>query len=876
MKLWVLSVLVLTGTIQAAPQQPSFHFREPNPARYRFEEGAIAANRQWIIAVPENSPTNHVQIGARIVLQIDNPAKLTGVLAKRPVSIARRISDNVVILQAPDALTAMQQADQISRLPGVTTCHPVMRRPATFDAVYAALPTDPYFKFQYYFENRTIDGNRIGADLNIRGAWPHARGAGVTIAIADTGFELDHPELIANAFNSPHFNFETGEANGAPPNNAAIHGTAVAGLAAAANNGVGLVGAAPDAKLASWVMIGTNQALQSRLFLVDDESLMDMFQYQSNAVHVQNHSWGHPGSHLDGPALLPRIGISNAIAFGRDGLGTVMVRSGGNGRLSGNNANDNSYRSDPRVVAVAATAYNGRAASYSNPGACLLVAAIGAELGQDMFTTDRQGTNGYNTSFRTLADSNYWDYAFWFFSTGLGTAGFGGTSAAAPQISGLVALLLSANPNLTYRDVQQILVHSSQHFDFADPGLSTNGAGFLVSHNVGFGLPDAGEAVRLAMNWQNRPALTTVSYLNTNPAAIPDAGLRVHVTGDNLPANLNLIVASPSRGIHPDSPTQVLPVVDVGLATTTISLNLTNKAALIQRGINDFDKKIINAAQAGAAFAIIYNNSTNPIFTMGNTDFVPIPAVFIPQIEGEALRDFIATNSAETKLELTSAISTFQVTNTLVCEHIGLRVKSDHPWRGDLRITLTSPNGTRSVLQQLNTDTNAFPGSWTFFSTHHFYESTAGAWTVAVTDEFPEGAGSIEELELIISGIPITDSDADGLDDSWEMTQFGSLAFGPTDDPDKDGYNNAREQILGTNPLQPNAPLQIDLSRLNSSYFRASWPGSPHFDYEIWSGTDVGSLNLVTNVSGRFPESECILSATNATQFLRIVARPKP
>jgi len=48
---------------------------------------------------------------------------------------------------------------------------------------------------------------------------------------------------------------------------------------------------------------------------------------------------------------------------------------------------------------------------------------------------------------------------------------------------------------LTCRDVQQILILSSRHFDLADPDLRTNGAGFRFSHNVGFGVPDAGRAV---------------------------------------------------------------------------------------------------------------------------------------------------------------------------------------------------------------------------------------------------------------------------------------------------------------------------------------------------------------------------------------------
>src|SRR5206468_8530687 len=99
-------------------------------------------------------------------------------------------------------------------------------------------------------------------------------------------------------------------------------------------------------------------------------------------------------------------------------------------------------------------------------------------------------------------------------------------------------LMLSANPGLTYRDVQQILIHSARHFDNADPGLTTNGAGFRVSHNVGFGIPDAGIAVHLARAWSNRPPLTDLVLTTTNAVAIPDDALRLMIGGPNVPASL--------------------------------------------------------------------------------------------------------------------------------------------------------------------------------------------------------------------------------------------------------------------------------------------------------------------------------------------------
>jgi subtilisin-like proprotein convertase family protein len=263
---------------------------------------------------------------------------------------------------------------------------------------------------------------------------------------------------------------------------------------------------------------------------------------------------------------------------------------------------------------------------------------------------------------------------------------------------------------------------------------------------------------------------------------------------------------------------------------------------------------------------------------MLGTDFAPIPAVIIGLTKGTAIRHHLQTNSTGVaQIVLNAANYSFNFSQTLSCEHVGVRVSLNHPFRADLRVTVISPQGTRSVLQRVNGDVNAAPTDWTFWSTHHFYESSAGTWTVSVSDEFPGGTGSVESVGLIINGVAITDTDHDGLDDNWETTHFGSLASGPKDDPEKDGYNNAREQIMQTNPNAANYPLLIDFSRWNQSLARLSWPGSANFDYEVQMGTNVASLNVLTNVVGKFPETELFLSYTNpAQQFFRVRAIPKP
>ena len=81
------------------------------------------------------------------------------------------------------------------------------------------------------------------------------------------------------------------------------------------------------------------------------------------------------------------------------------------------------------------------------------------------------------------------------------TNGFGGTSAAAPFLSGVTALMLSKNPSLNWRDVQHILVETAQKNDPYDPDWRVNGAGRWVNHKYGFGAVDPAAAVKKAITW---------------------------------------------------------------------------------------------------------------------------------------------------------------------------------------------------------------------------------------------------------------------------------------------------------------------------------------------------------------------------------------
>lgn len=862
----LLHLLILSVVLAARGEE--FRFLEPSPTTYTVEStiGKHATDERWLRVARPGGEEDFLEFGDRIVLKCRPGFDITAIARKRGIRIARRLADNLVIAQAANARGAARLTDRLSRLPGITVACPIRRRPLNLDFPYAPFPNDRYFPDQSHLENRDGDGERAGADINVRSAWAITAGEGVTVAVADTGVELDHPDLRSRMAAGLHYNFATDTADGNPrliPSALEAHGTGVAGiLAAERGNEIGVTGTAPGVKLASWVI-----SADSGQTLADDEALMDLFQFRSDVVSVQNHSWGHAGKTQQPLTPLEEAGIEKAYTEGRNSLGVVMVRSAGNSRVNGENMNDDAYPSDPRVIAVAATGADGRATASSEPGAAILVAApVRMAGGLGILTTDLVGTNGADQITRLPPDEGREDYQL-----------FSGTSAASPQVSGIAAMILSVNPGLHVRDVQQILIHSARHFDQDDPDLRVNGAGFRVSHNVGFGIPDAGTAVRLARLWPNRPPRESISLRHTDAFQIPDAGLRLRVSGANLPADLRSLRALPTTGIHPDRPTRSLEMVHVGGGLDGSLPDLTDKAALIRRDANDrWNDQLAAAGAAGATFAVVYNNATGSrkcpggeaLCVMLESDFAPIPAVFIGQSAGETLAARLATNAPTSAwLSLDSARRDFHVTDALACEHVSLRVRSDHPIRGDLRITLTSPRGTTSVLQKLNDDLTPGPTDWTYHSAQHFHESSLGTWIVAVTDEFANDVGSITELELIVRGVRITDSDADGLDDDWERARLGGLTFGPTGDPDGDGYSNAREQVLGFDPRVADIEFRVDLSQWKTGRARLSWPGVAGRQYEILTGDSITKVaSRMTVVDGRFPETEHFIDSAALEQ----------
>ena len=488
--------------------------------------------------------------------------------------------------------------------------------------------TDPLLVQQWHLNNTGQSGGTSGEDLRATLAWPTSRGAGVRIAVTDDGIDITHPDLAPNVIANESYNYLL--ANSVwplPCTNQDTHGTSVAGIAVARDgNGVGGAGVAPQASMVAYNALSAN----------DDASLADAMTRGKNN-QIWHNSWGSPDEGRPEPA--PRIweqAIDEGLRSARSGRGAIFVFPGGNGgridvrSASGfiaatiaDDSNLDGYANKRGVIAVCSVDDRGIAPTYAEKGANLVVCAPGQGRNEGIVTTAILGN--YRTD-------------------------FSGTSASAPMIAGTAALMLAANPNLTWRDVQRILATTARQNHPADPGWITAG-GIRFNHRYGFGVADADAAVRAARTW-------------------------VSVGGSAEQKVCGPFIRSPGVQI-PDSPSFGAP--------------------------------------------------------------------------GSSVTDFMSTpNCGITNLEF-----------------VEVHFTSNHPYAGDLRIRLISPNNLVSELANERACGSNVPNAsnpcrvgyndWRFGSVRHLGEpltanQALGPWTLEVSDRGPQDVGALSSWSLTLYG----------------------------------------------------------------------------------------------------------------------------
>ncbi|GAB1295341.1 Proprotein convertase subtilisin/kexin type 4 [Apodemus speciosus] len=330
------------------------------------------------------------------------------------------------------------------------------------------VPTDPWFSKQWYMNKE------IQQDLNILKVWNQGlTGRGVVISILDDGIEKDHPDLWANYDPLASYDFNDYDPDPQPrytPNDENRHGTRCAGeVSATANNAFCGAGVAFNARIGGVRML--DGAITD---IVEAQSLS----LQPQHIHIYSASWGpeDDGRTVDGPGLLTREAFRRGVTKGRQGLGTLFIWASGNGGLHYDNCNCDGYTNSIHTLSVGSTTRQGRVPWYSEACASTFTTTFSSGVVTDpqIVTTDlhHQCTDKHT-----------------------------GTSASAPLAAGIIALALEANPLLTWRDLQHLVVRASRPAQLQAEDWRINGVGRQVSHHYGYGLLDAGLLVDLARVW---------------------------------------------------------------------------------------------------------------------------------------------------------------------------------------------------------------------------------------------------------------------------------------------------------------------------------------------------------------------------------------
>lgn len=385
---------------------------------------------------------------------------------------------------------------------------------------FAYAPNDPIYVEQWHLNNVGQAPSYLpGYDVNAEAAWDMVTGAGVSIMVVDTGVDMDHPDLSPNIPEGVGLDL-VGEDDYPDPGSGSSHGTSCAGVAAAVgDNGIGVTGAAYNASIIPVRFnLSVVQAVAAFLYRLTGAAPL---------VDVSTNSYGKNGAaYPEYRASDPLVtdALAEGAATGRGGLGACYLFAAGNYRLDLDTAMHGDYVRDRRVISVAATDARGVYSWYSNPGANNFVCA------PSNYVIDYP-VNTRSWGITTTTIDGYTDE-------------FGGTSSATPLVAGVVALMLEANPGLTWRDVQHILAETAWQNDAENPFWQRNGAGYMYSPDYGFGTVDAEAAVTTAMNWQNVGPYEMLGPFEAAglPAAIPDntPGGIMSSTVVNTPAAFNI------------------------------------------------------------------------------------------------------------------------------------------------------------------------------------------------------------------------------------------------------------------------------------------------------------------------------------------------
>ena len=343
----------------------------------------------------------------------------------------------------------------------------------------ATAPNDPDYPNQWHLKDFATPNN-LG--IGIEAAWSQTTGSpSIVVAVIDTGY-TQHPDLPTPL---PGYDFFDNDTDATDPGDAcngqpdSWHGTKVAGvIGAKVNNGIGIAGINQQSQIQHIRILGPcggDVADEIKAIRWAAGLTVAAITTNSTPARVLNLSLGGPGQ----CSALEQSAINDAVA-----AGAIVVVAAGNGGddldlVANSPANCNN------VITVAATTKSGQRANFSNYGSRVTVSAPG-----DAIRTTTVG--GYEL--------------------------VSGTSFATPIVSGIVSLMVSAKPNLTYNQTLATLDEPGVVNPFP-AGSRPCSSNIADTNYCGFGIIDAGGAVGAGINI-TPTGLTTLPpsrIMNTRP-----------------------------------------------------------------------------------------------------------------------------------------------------------------------------------------------------------------------------------------------------------------------------------------------------------------------------------------------------------------------
>lgn len=718
----------------------------------------------------------------RITLQIPKGMTAQQVAAETGLTLDKEpdYAPGLAIFRAADPLQAWAISEKLQQ----QSRWPLVELQLASQRKARAMPNDPLIAEQWHLKFQNQANVVAGTDVNIENAWQYGttngvKGTGITVGIIDDGLQTAHPDFVGNINTDIDKDWNSND-NDPNPGNANHHGTSCAGnVAARGNNSLGVCGTAPEATL-----VGMRLTAGS----TNDTTESEAMAYRNDVIQIKNNSWGpnDTGVLLQEPEALTKAAFATATTSGRNNRGTIFLWAGGNGALDDDNSNYDGYANSIYTIAVGAFDSKSRRAEYSERGSNLVITAPsdGAVDAALITTVDRTGNVGYNT-----ASGAAGDYA----------VDFGGTSSATPTAAGIVALMLQKNPNLGWRDVQEILIRTAKKVNPGETEWANNSAGYHFNHNYGAGLIDATAAVDASATWVNRAARVA-------PVVSTQSGLSVPIPDDNVNGATRTFVIAGNMRVE----------------------QVTMKVSITHNYRGDLAISLISPSGLVSQLSEVHADSNNnysdwTFSSVRHWGELAQGTWTLKVVDGDAGTSGTLT-AAELTLFGTNALAPqATITNPLnnASKPIGQAVQVDVTTGGNITKVELRENGN-----VIATDTTA---PYTFSITP---TSLAPALTAVSYDTANYSATSVPVNLSMLTPYQI-----------WVASYPALSNTTATDDPDGDGFTNEQEFAAKTNPALSTSALRIaTFSRnLAGTTLSISWQSVAGVIYQV-----QGSSNLQT------------------------------